>query len=294
MPPAEPYHWNFPGGGLALSGQTRIMGVVNVTPDSFSDGGRHDHPDRARDHALTLWAEGADILDIGGESSRPGASPVSAEEEIARVVPVIERIKHQQPDAVLSIDTTKADVARAALAAGAVIINDISAGNMDPEMLPLAAETGAGLVLMHMRGRPSDMQKEPRYADVTQEVIAFFQERLQAAQQAGIAPGAIVLDPGIGFGKTLDHNLTLIRDLPVMIEALPYPFLLGVSRKRWLGEITGREVDDRLAASLAGFSACVERGAKIMRVHDVLFSCDVARIIDRIHQNTSATTTAIK
>ncbi len=290
MSSAEPKHWMFAGGGMALSGKTRIMGVVNVTPDSFSDGGRHADPERGAEHALALLAEGADILDVGGESSRPGATPVSAEAEIARVVPVIERIKARAPDAVISIDTTKAQVARAALAAGAVILNDISAGTLDPDMLPLAAETGAGLVLMHMRGRPADMQKEPRYADVTREVLAYLHERVQAARRAGVAPGAIVLDPGIGFGKTLEHNLTLIRDLPEMTAALPHPFLLGVSRKRWLGEITGRAVDDRLAASLAGFSACVERGAKIMRVHDVLFSCDVARIIDRIHQNTSSST----
>ena len=283
--PTRSLVWRVRDRSLDLSRQTRIMGVVNVTPDSFSDGGQHDTPEAAIAHALRLHAEGADILDIGGESSRPGAAPVSADQEQARTVPVITALRNACPDALISIDTTKAAVAHAALAAGAHIVNDISAGQADPEMLPLIAQTRAGLVLMHMRGTPGTMQDNPQYDNVTREVTDFLHARAAAALAAGIAPDAIVLDPGIGFGKTLAHNLTLMRDLPLMAAELPFPFLLGVSRKRWLGALTGRDVNDRLAASLGGLAACIERGAKIMRVHDVLFSCDVAKVIDRIYKN---------
>ena len=275
--------WRFCGRSLDLCRQTRIMGVVNVTPDSFSDGGLYDAPDAAVAHALRLLSEGADLLDIGGESSRPGAEPVSPEAEAARTIPVITALRARAPEAILSIDTVKTSVARAALAAGAHIVNDITAGRGDPEMLPLVAETGAGIVLMHMRGIPGTMQNNPEYSDVTREVTDFLKQRTDAALAAGIAADAIVLDPGIGFGKTLEHNLTLMRELPRMTAELPFPFLLGVSRKRWLGALTGREVGDRTAASLAGLAACIERGAKIMRVHDVLFSCDVAKVIDRMY-----------
>jgi dihydropteroate synthase len=258
------------------------MGIVNTTPDSFSDGGRFIDPDRAVAHGLRLLEEGADILDIGGESTRPGAEPVDAEEEQRRTEPVIRRILEQVPDAIVSIDTSKACVAEAALHAGARIINDVTAGQGDPDMLPLAAQTGAGLVLMHMQGTPRTMQEHPTYEDVVQEVRIALRERLHTALQAGVAAEQVVLDPGIGFGKTLEHNLELIRNLrELQLEGRP--LLLGVSRKRWLQELTGREVDQRLAASLAGLAACVEQGAKIMRVHDVIESCDMVRILDKVH-----------
>lgn len=259
------------------------MGVLNVTPDSFSDGGRHCGVDAALSHALRLLDEGADLIDVGGESTRPGAEPVPEAEEIQRVVPVITRLAAERPGALISVDTRRAGTGRAALEAGAVVLNDVSGGRDDPGMFPLAAETGAGLVIMHMRGEPRTMQDDPRYEDVVDEVRAFFEERLATAVASGVDPEQIVLDPGIGFGKRLEHNLALMANLRVF-HGLGRPLLLGVSRKRWLGEITGRDVSDRLAASLGGFAACVERGAQIMRVHDVSSSCDVARILDRIHE----------
>jgi len=271
---------------LLLVERTWIMGIVNTTPDSFSDGGKFLDAERAVEQGLRLLSEGADILDIGGESTRPGADPVSAEEERARTEPVIRGILQQMPEACISIDTSKASVAKAALEAGAEIVNDITAGYGDADMLPLVATTGAGLVLMHMQGRPQTMQNNPVYDDVVAEVRSFLAERLEAAEQAGISPEQVVLDPGIGFGKTLEHNLTLMRNLK-HLEVNGRPLLLGVSRKRWLGDLTGRTVDDRLAASLAGVAACIQHGAKIMRVHDVIESCDVARVMDRINISTS-------
>jgi dihydropteroate synthase len=257
------------------------MGVVNTTPDSFSDGGRFLDPEKAVAHGLRLLEEGADILDIGGESTRPGADPVSAEEEIRRTEPVVRGILARASGARVSIDTSKASVARAALEAGALVVNDVTAGRGDPDMLPLAADTGAGLALMHMRGTPRTMQETPVYDDVAAEVRAFLADRLRAAVDAGCAPEQVVLDPGIGFGKTLEHNLELMRHLSdLRVEGRP--LLLGVSRKRWLAALTGRPVDRRLAASLAGLAACVARGAKIMRVHDVIESCDMVRVLDSI------------
>lgn len=267
---------------LDLSGRPLVMGIVNLTPDSFSDGGQHNDADRGFAHACSLLKQGADLLDLGGESTRPGSESVSAEEECRRVLPVLERLKRERPAALLSIDTAKASVARAALEVGARILNDVTGGR-DPEMIPLAASTGAGLVLMHMRGTPRDMQTNPEYSDVVAEVAAFFRERYDTAVAAGVKPEQIVFDPGIGFGKTLEHNLALIRAIPELEAATGRPLLLGVSRKRWLGDITGREVGDRLAASLGGLAACAQRGAKILRVHDVLCSCDVIRILDRVN-----------
>jgi dihydropteroate synthase len=266
--------------------RTRIMGVVNTTPDSFSDGGEFLDAAAGIAHALRLLEEGADLLDLGGESSRPGALPVGAGEESRRVLPVLVGLLDVRPDACVSIDTTKADVAREALAAGARVVNDISAGRADPDMFRVVADHGAGLVLMHMRGEPRSMQADPRYADVVGEVCDFLSARLEAAIASGIAAERIVLDPGIGFGKTLEHNLALVAGLP-RLAALGRPILVGLSRKRMLGEITGRGVGDRLAASLGGLAACIERGAKILRVHDAKQSCDVARVIDRV-RNTGA------
>lgn len=215
-----------------------IVGIVNVTPDSFSDGGRYYQPDAAIAHARTLVEQGAEVLDVGGESSRPGAEPVSAAEELRRVLPVIEGIRRELPTIPISIDTTKADVARAALDAGATMINDISAGRFDPAMLPLAAERRVPIVLMHMQGTPQTMQRNPTYTDVTREVFEFLQERIAAARAWGVE--TVIADVGIGFGKTVEHNITLLRNMQRFRE-LGVPLYLGLSRKRFLGALTGIE-----------------------------------------------------
>jgi dihydropteroate synthase len=284
IPEALSTRWNLPGLDLDLDGCPLVMGIVNVTPDSFSDGGQFLDVDRAVAHGLRLLEEGADLLDIGGESTRPGADPVSAEAERERVIPVIAGILDARQDAVISVDTMKASVAEAALDAGARIINDVSAGRFDAEMLPLAARSRAGLVLMHMQGTPRTMQDDPVYADVVGEVSAFLRARLQAALDAGVDKDAVVFDPGIGFGKTLDHNLELMANLPELERAAGRPLLLGVSRKRWIAGVTGRAVEDRLAGSLGGLAACFYGGAKILRVHDVLSSCDAVKVLYRIRQ----------
>ena len=284
IPSQESGRWVLPGRVLRLDACPLVMGIVNVTPDSFSDGGRFLSAEAGVAHGLSLLDEGADILDIGGESTRPGAEPVSAGEECGRVIPVIEGILRERPEALISVDTTKAGVAEAALQAGARIVNDVSGGRFDDAMLPLVGRTGAGLVLMHMLGTPRTMQENPVYGDVVEAVAEFFRQRLAAAFAAGIAAEAVVLDPGIGFGKTLDHNLELMANLPALSAAAGRPLLLGVSRKRWIGAVTGREVGDRLAGSLGGLAACVNGGAKILRVHDVLSSCDVVRVLYRIKQ----------
>ncbi len=261
--------WRLPRGELALGRRTLIMGIVNVTPDSFSDGGRFLSPQAAVDQGLRLLDEGADILDVGGESTRPGAEPVPAEEEQARVLPVIRGILARRPGAVVSIDTYKAAVAAAALEAGAQIVNDVTALRGDADMAALVAQRGAGLVLMHMRGEPRTMQKDPRYDDVVAEVTAFLQRQAQAAQEAGVAREAIVVDPGIGFGKNLEHNLALIRHLG-SLRALGYPVLLGASRKTFIGQLTGREQPrDRLWGTLGAHVVGAALGADIVRVHDV-------------------------
>jgi dihydropteroate synthase len=243
-----------------------VMGVLNVTPDSFSDGGRFLDPDAAVAHGKRLAAEGADLVDVGGESTRPGAEPVSEQEELRRVLPVIERIA-ETITIPISIDTTKSAVARAALAAGASFVNDVSALSSDPAMAAAVAE-GADLCLMHMKGEPRTMQDDPRYDDVVSEVKAFLEERLAFAIAAGIPEERIWLDPGIGFGKTLEHNLELLRRLGEIV-AIGRPVLIGASRKRFLGAITGRPEADRLAGSLAAAVIAYERGASMLRVHDV-------------------------
>ena len=254
------------------------MGIVNVTPDSFSDGGRFAATDSAINHALRLAAEGADLLDIGGESSRPGSEPVSLEEELARVVPVVRGLA-AQVSIPISVDTTKAEVARQALAAGAGIVNDITAGLGDPDMMSVVREGGAGVVLMHMQGTPATMQQSPTYADVVGEVRDFLSDRVRAWVAAGVPAERIAIDPGIGFGKTFDHNLALLRDLDAL-SAIARPVLLGVSRKGFLGKITGRPVAERQAASLAAASYCVSRGtAHIVRVHDVAVTVDAAKVL---------------
>jgi dihydropteroate synthase len=243
------------------------VGVVNVTPDSFFDGGLYFEPARAIERALALAAEGADIVDIGGESSRPGSSPISANEEKRRILPVVEVMK-QRPGVLVSVDTTKAEVAEAALAAGADIINDISAGRFDPRMLPLAAESGAALVLMHMKGTPRTMQIAPHYDDLLGEVKAFLRERLEAAESCGLARERILLDPGIGFGKTFEHNLALLNNLGAFAE-LGRPLVVGISRKSFIGKILNLEANERLEGTIAAAVVSVMRGASLLRVHDL-------------------------
>ncbi len=257
----------YPGGQMELGLHTVIMGVVNVTPDSFSDGGRFYGVDQAVQQGLQLAAEGAAILDIGGESTRPGSDPVSASEEIDRVIPVIEQLA-AKCDALISIDTNKADVAKAAMKAGAHIINDITALLGDEDMARAAAETGAALVLMHMKGTPRTMQQDPVYDDVVAEVARFLKQQAEAAIAAGVAPEKIIVDPGIGFGKTVEHNLSLIANLAKLAE-LGYPVLLGASRKSFIGTLTGKPVEDRLWGTLGVHVVGAALGADIVRVHDV-------------------------
>lgn len=252
--------WEFPRSPL-------IMGIVNVTPDSFSDGGQHATPAAAVAHALALAAEGADLLDIGGESTRPGAPAVSESEELARVIPVIEQLAGQT-DAALSIDTQKPAVAKAALAAGAVIINDIAANRADPKMWQIAGAAHAGYVAMHMQGTPQNMQNAPTYTDVTAEVRAFFDERLERFTEAGLDAEQVLFDPGIGFGKTVEHNLALLAGLE-RFKKMKRPLLVGASRKSFIGRLTEAAVEDRLAGSLACACRAAEAGTAVLRVHDV-------------------------
>ena len=252
----------------------RIMGILNVTPDSFSDGGRWLDPEAAVRRGLELVAEGADILDIGGESTRPGAAEVPVVEELRRVAPVIEALA-QRVCVPLSVDTRKSGVARAALDAGAAIVNDVSALG-DPEMAAVVREAGAGVVLMHMRGTPAEMQCDPQYGDVVAEVRAYLAARIEAALAAGIGRGQIVIDPGIGFGKTTAHNLALLGAVNRLAELAPV--LVGASRKRFIGEITGASADGRLPGSLAVALWSLLRGAAILRVHDVSATCAAVKM----------------
>lgn len=244
-----------------------IMGVVNTTPDSFSDGGSYLSASAAVSHALRLVEQGADIIDIGGESSRPGATPVSEKEELQRVVPVISELAGKCP-VPISIDTTKSAVARAALDAGASIINDISGLNHDPAMARIAAEYNAGLVLMHMRGTPQQMQHDTVYSDLIGEIVAYLTVSIAKAESAGVAPNRIMVDPGIGFGKDLEGNLSIIRSI-VRLQSLNKPILIGASRKSFIGRLTGADTGNRLAGSIAAATAAVLNGASAVRVHDV-------------------------
>jgi dihydropteroate synthase len=257
------------------------MGIVNVTPDSFSDGGRFLDPKLAVEHCLRLAEDGADILDIGGESTRPGAPEVPVEEEERRVLPVIEAVAARL-DVPISIDTSKAEVARAALDAGAAIINDVTAG-ADPALLALAAERDVPVVLMHMKGTPRTMQLEPRYADVLAEIAAFLEARCAAAVAAGVAPERLIVDPGIGFGKTVGHNLEILARLHEL-HALGRPLLVGPSRKSFIGKTLGLDVEERLMGTAAAVTACVLAGAHIIRVHDVAEMRQVCRIADALRR----------
>ncbi|HLU53183.1 MAG TPA: dihydropteroate synthase [Acidimicrobiia bacterium] len=269
----EPPAWKLRSRSLTLD-RPLLMGVVNVTPDSFSDGGLFVDTQRAIAHARSLIADGADIIDVGGESTRPGADPVDAATEIRRVLPVVEALAGE---AVVSIDTAKAGVAQAAVEAGAEIINDVAAGS-DPGMLDVMAETGAGVVLMHMKGTPRTMQDDPRYDDVVGEVRDFLLRRAGDAQARGVDRRSIVIDPGIGFGKTAEHNLELLRRLSDLV-ATGFPVLVGTSRKAFLGRITG--IDDprrRDVATAATTSLAVASGAAVVRVHDVEVSRQAAQV----------------
>jgi dihydropteroate synthase len=253
------------------------MGVVNVTPDSFSDGGLFLDADVAVEHGLRLTAEGADILDVGGESTRPGAASVSVDEELRRVVPVIERLA-SDGRARLSIDTTKVAVARAALDAGASLVNDVSAFRFDPGMAALVAETDVGCCLMHMLGEPRTMQEDPRYDDVVSEVKAFLEERLAFAVSEGVDEERVWLDPGIGFGKTVEHNLELLRRLDEIV-AIGRPVVVGTSRKSFLGKLAGgRDEGERLPGTIATNVLALERGASVFRVHDVAQNADALAV----------------
>jgi dihydropteroate synthase len=265
-----------------LGTRTLVMGVLNTTPDSFYDGGRYAAFERALARAEQMLAEGADILDIGGESTRPGAEPVSEDEELRRTVPVIEAIAARYPQAIISIDTTKSRVAELALQAGACIVNDISGMTFDPRMAEVAARAGALVVLMHIQGTPRTMQLNPRYADVVAEVRDTLAAHARRAQQAGIPRENIWIDPGIGFGKTVEHNLQLLHHLPTL-KSLGYPVLIGTSRKSFIGHLLGGlPPEERLEGTLATLALAVAWGADIVRVHDVQAAVRAVRIADAL------------
>ena len=275
---AKSFEWVFPR-------PTLIMGILNVTPDSFSDGGRHATTDAAVTHALQLIEEGADIIDVGGESTRPGAATVDEAEELRRVLPVLEQLSARTAVA-LSIDTMKPAVARAALAAGASLVNDVAANRASDEMWRLVAETRAGYVAMHMQGTPQTMQTAPRYGDVVAAVNAFFGERLERIQAVGVSLEQVVLDVGIGFGKTLEHNLQLLRAVGSFTR-WQRPLLLGVSRKSFIGQALGAPLDDRLAGALACAVWAVESGVQIIRTHDVKATAQAVRMIEKLRAGIS-------
>lgn len=256
------------------------MGIVNVTPDSFSDGGRHGDPDAAIQHGLALVAEGADVLDVGGESTRPGAVPVEPAEELRRVVPVIHGlVRHSSVP--ISIDTRHSLVAEACIAAGATIINDVEAGRCDPRMWPLVRESGAGYVCMHMQGDPQTMQDSPSYTDVTAEVADFLRERLHSLLASGVDPDCVALDPGFGFGKTVAHNLDLLRRMGEL-SGIGRPILVGISRKGFIGRVTGGDPLQRVAGGIAGTIWAAMAGARIFRTHDVGHTVQALRMLDAI------------
>jgi dihydropteroate synthase len=267
-------------GKLDFARRTLIMGIVNVTPDSFFDGGRRLDPTKAVADGAAMAASGADMIDVGGESTRPGAPPVAEEEELARVLPVVRGLR-REVTVPISIDTYKSSIARAALDAGADIVNDISALRFDPKMISLVVAEKVPVVLMHMQGTPRTMQHEPRYRDVVREVRDFLVTQLHEAMDAGVAPEGIIIDPGIGFGKTLEHNLQLLRGLPVL-AALGQPLLVGVSRKAFIGKILNATPDERLEGSLAAAVAAASAGANILRVHDVAEIGKAVKIADAI------------
>lgn len=271
------------GGVLPLADRVHIMGILNVTPDSFSDGGRHLNPDDAVAQALSMVEQGADVLDIGAESSRPGAVPIDEEEERRRLIPIVRAICRRVSIPV-SIDTTKASIAERALDEGAAIINDISALRFDARMGAVVAKSSAGLILMHMQGHPQTMQHAAQYADVVGEVRRFLKARVEAAKEMGIVPERILLDPGIGFGKNCRHNLALLNQLETL-GTLGRPVVVGVSRKAFIGKVLDRPVDERLMGTAGAVAVAVMKGARMVRVHDVAPIRDVVRMIEAIQSH---------
>ena len=261
---------------IGLAGRPLLLGIVNVTPDSFSDGGRYFDSEAAVAHAVRLVDEGADMLDIGAESTRPGAAPVEAIEELRRLIPVVKAIA-KAVAVPISVDTSKASVAKAAIDEGAVIVNDVTGLQGDPAMVDLIAQTGAGIVLMHMQGTPQTMQQAPEYHDVVEDVAAFLSAQAQYAIGRGVAQSQIILDPGIGFGKLLVQNLDLLGQLSRFVQ-LGYPLLIGPSRKSFIGQLTGQPVEDRAWGTAAAVAIAVEQGAHILRVHDVRAMRDVVEV----------------
>lgn len=274
---------NCRGTQLAFGQRTLIMGVLNVTPDSFSEGGRYFEVDSAIAHAKGMVKEGAGIIDIGGESSRPGALPVSADDELARVLPVVEGLV-SEISVPISIDTYKAHVAHRVLEEGAHIVNDITALRGDSDMARVVSETHAGLILMHMKGNPRTMQQSPTYQNVISEILSFFQERIGEAEKKGIQPDQILIDPGIGFGKTTEHNLEILRQLRDF-QSLNKPILIGTSKKSFIGKTLGLPVDDRMEGTAATVAWAIAHGADVVRVHDVKAMCRVAQMTDAIYRH---------
>jgi dihydropteroate synthase len=278
--------WKIASRTVDLSERAIIMGVLNVTPDSFSDGGEFFTTEKAVEQGKRMAAEGAQIIDVGGESTRPGAEAVSADEELARIVPVIEQL-HESIAAFISIDTSKATVARAALNAGASIINDVTGGRADPQMLTFAAESGAAFIIMHMQGTPRTMQAAPHYDNVVREVTNFFRQQCDRALECGIDSMAIAFDPGIGFGKTVEHNLSLLAHL-AELRVHGRPLVVGVSRKSSLGKMIGSNaMGDRLAPTLAFTALLRERGANVLRVHDVKENVAALRVTEALLEATT-------
>ena len=281
------FPWSATGRNLLRrDGQCSVMSIVNVTPDSFSDGGTAFAPDLAVRAALQALSDGADIIDIGGESTRPGATPVPLDEEWDRIAPVIAGVLKSCPNTIISVDTYKPEIARRAIAAGALIVNDITGLDPSGNMTEVVAQSSAGVVIMHMQGTPSTMQIKPEYEDVAGEVISFFHHRIQTAVQAGIAKERIAVDPGIGFGKTLEHNLTILRNLNKFAE-LGCALLIGTSRKRMIGDITGRPVGERTAGSVASALHAAWHGAQVVRVHDTAATVDAIRVWNALETTTN-------
>ncbi len=285
---AVPLVWRCRDRELTFGGGPHIMGILNVTPDSFSDGGRYRFTSVAVSHGLAMARDGAGIIDVGGESTRPGAAPVAEAEERDRVVPVIEALSREfaawpGDPPLISVDTRKAAVAAQALAAGASIVNDVTALSGDPDMAGIVHRYGAGVVLMHMRGEPRTMQQAPVYADAVAEVADYLASRVEFLTGAGLASATMAVDPGICFGKTLEHNLQLIARLD-RLAGLGRPVVIGLSRKSFLGKITGRDVDARLAGSVAGLAVSIWQGAHVVRVHDVRESVDAVRVVTALRE----------
>jgi dihydropteroate synthase len=273
--------WKIAGHVIDLSRHGMIMGVLNVTPDSFSDGGKFFAAEKAVEHGLKMTVDGAHIIDVGGESTRPGAEAIAAEEELRRVIPVIEKLR-AKIDIFISIDTSKAAVARAAIEAGASIVNDVTGGRGDTEMMPLVAKSQAAFIIMHMQGNPKTMQLEPRYDDVVSEVADFFRQQYARALECNVDPMAIAFDPGIGFGKTLEHNLELIDNLGAL-RVDERPLVVGVSRKSFLAKLIGSsDMSDRLAPVVALTPLLRARGADVFRVHDVKENANALRVTEAI------------